>query len=156
MAGNCGIEKMVCSIINFFQVALDKGYSEGTRAVTVYIYRKDDIKFENRLTSLRVEGGEMWILYPGPKQGEVLYGKAKKMFLAKLFLFFKRQDKWMDKDGHDRNPHACLKKGDDCGVCNDSALQNGSKIKKHRKMRLGEKCSVCEKYTEPERSEQLQ
>ena len=105
------------------------------------------------VTFFKVEQGEMWILYPGPKQGEVFYGKAKRMFLAKLFLFFKRQDKWVDKDGHDRDPHACLKKGDGCGVCYDPALQNGSKVKKHRKMRLGEKCSVCEKYTEPERSE---
>merc|ERR1712008_541052 len=110
------------------QIALDKGNSEGTRAVTVYIYRKDDIKFKNRLTSLRVEGGEMWILYPGPMHGEVFYGKAKRTFLAKLFLFSKRQDKWVDKDGHDRDPHACLKKGDKCGVCGDHALQNGSKI----------------------------
>ena len=110
---------------------------------------------KNKLvTFFKVEQGEMWILYPGPKQGEVFYGKAKRMLLSKLFLFFKRQDKWVDKDGHDRDPHACLKKGDDCEVCLDPALQNGSKIKKHRKMRVGEKCSVCEKYTEPERSEQ--
>ena len=102
------------------------------------------------VTFFKVEQGEMWILYPGPKKGEVSYGKVKKT------IFFKKQDKWVDKDGHDRDPHACLKKGDGCGVCHDSALQNGSKIKKHRKMRLGEKCSVCEKYTKPEPSEQPQ
>ena len=75
------------------------------------------------------------------------------MFLAKMFLFFKRQDKWVDKDGHDRDPHACLKKdflkkfGDSCGVCGDPALRNGSKTgKNHRRLQAGQDCRVCENY----------
>ena len=131
----------------FFQVALDKGCSEGTGAVTVHIYRKDDLEFKNRITFFRVELGEIWILYPDLQEGEVLYGKAKRMFLAKLFLFLKRQDRWLDKDGQDRDPHACLKKSDYCRVCPDRALYNGSKIgENHRILPVGQECRVCEKY----------
>lgn len=135
------------------QIALDKGYDQGSRAVGITIYRKEDSDIEKSkpVTYFKVEQGEMWILYPGP-EGEVLEGKA----MAKRSLFSKREDIWMDKDKIDRDPHACLKKGDDCEVCFDPALKNGSRIKKHRKIRAGEKCRVCKKYTQPERSEQPQ
>merc|ERR1712008_127993 len=77
--------------------------------------------------------GEKLILYT--QKGKVKHGKVQET------IFFKKQ--WMDENRQDRDPHACLKKGDDCGVCHDPALKNGSKIKKHRRMRVGEKCSVC-------------
>ena len=106
------------------------------------------IELNNPVAQFQIEHGEMWILYPGPN-GEIEFGKAKRTFLAKLFLFFKRQDRWVDKDGQDRDPHACLKKGDDCGVCYDPALQNGSKTgENHRRLRAGKLCRICENYTQ--------
>ena len=101
------------------------------------------------VAQFKVEQGEIWILYPGLQEGEVLYGKAKRTFLAKLFLFSKRQHRWLDKDGQDRDPHACLKKKDDCRICHDRAFCNGSMIgKNHRMLPAGKLCRVCENYTQ--------
>ena len=135
----------ISTLSHFFQVALDKGYSQGTRAVAVCIYKGDDLEFKNRITFFKIEQGEIWILYPGLQEGEVLYGKAKKMS-----VFLKRQARWIDKDGQDRDPHACLKKNDKCGVCPDRALCNGSMIGEdnHRRLLAGKQCKVCENYTE--------
>lgn len=131
------------------QVALDKGYSQGTRAVSVCIYREDDLEFKNPITFFKIEQGEIWILYPGLQEREIFYGKAKRMFLAKLFLFSKRQDRWLDIDGQDHDPHACLKERDNCGVCPDRALCNGSMIgDNHRRLLAGKQCRVCENYTQ--------
>ena len=67
----------------------------------------------NPVARFRVEQGEMWILYPGTN-GEVKFGKAKS---KRTSLFFKRQDRWVDKDGQDHNPHAYLQEGDSCELC---------------------------------------
>merc|ERR1712051_764550 len=89
------------------QIALNNGYEKGTRAAYVGIHRiQEDAQDELKtpVTAFKVEPGETWVLFPGVGL-DIRYGKTKRK------LFSRRQEKWVDKDGQDRDPHACLKKG---------------------------------------------
>ena len=90
-----------------FQIALNNGHEKGTRAAYVGIHRiQEDAQDELKtpVTAFKVEPGETWVLFPSVGL-DISYGKTKRK------LFSRRQEKWVDKDGQDRDPHACLKKG---------------------------------------------
>ena len=90
-----------------FQVALNNGYGKGTRAAYVGIHRnQEDAHHELKtpVTAFKVEPGETWVLFPSVGT-DIHHGKTKKK------MFSKSHEKWVDKDGQDRDPHACLKKG---------------------------------------------
>ena len=96
-----------CTHTFLFQVALNNGHEKGTRAAYVGIHRnQDDAHHELKtpVTAFKVEPGETWVLFPSVGL-DIGYGKTKRK------LFSRRQEKWIDKDGQDRDPHACLKKG---------------------------------------------
>lgn len=127
------------------QIALNNGHEKGTHAAYVGIHRiqedaLDDLK--TPVTAFKVEPGETWVLFPSVGL-DIRYGKTKRK------LFSRHQEKWVDKDGQDRDPHACLKKGEDCGVqtCLNRAKQNGSMTgEKHRRLPNGKKCITCGRY----------
>ena len=89
-----------------FQIALNNGHEKGTRAAYVGIHRaqEDAQKFNTPITAFKVKPGETWVLFSSVGQ-DIHHGKTKRK------LFSRRQEKWVDKDGQDRDPHACLKKG---------------------------------------------
>jgi len=127
------------------QIALNNGYENGTRNAYVGIHRsKEDAHHELKtpVTAFKVEPGETWVLSPSVGT-DIRYGKTKKTRILR------RQEKWVDEDGQDRDPHACLKKGEDCGVqtCLNRAKQNGSMTgEKHRRLPNGKKCITCGRY----------
>jgi len=127
------------------QIALNNGHEKGTRATYVGIHRNQEDahdELKTPVTAFKVEPGETWVLFPSVGL-DIRYGKTKRK------LFSRRQEKWMDKDGQDRDPHACLKKGEDCGVqtCLNRAKQNGSMTgEKHRRLPNGKKCITCGRY----------
>ena len=89
-----------------FQIALNNGHEKGTRAAYVGIYRAEGDNHEPKtpITAFKVEPGETWVLFSSVGT-DIHHGKTKRK------LFSKSQEKWVDKDGQDRDPHACLKKG---------------------------------------------
>ena len=90
-----------------FQIALNNGHEKGTRAAYVGIHRnQEDAHHELKtpVTAFKVEPGETWVLFPSVGT-DIHHGKTKKK------MFSRSHEKWVDKDGQDRDPHACLKKG---------------------------------------------
>ena len=76
---------------------------------------KDHMEKCESLTEFTVEPEENWILfYGGYKSGKrgLVYSKAKQ----KMFGRIPRYEKWIDTDKHNRDPHACLSKGQLCKV----------------------------------------
>jgi len=127
------------------KIALNNGHEKGTRAAYVGIHRaqEDAHKFNTPITAFKVKPGETWVLFSSVGQ-DIHHGKTKRK------LFLRIQEKWVDKDGQDRDPHACLKKGEDCGLqtCLIRAKQNGSMVAKHRRLPTGTKCITCGRYEE--------
>jgi len=127
------------------QVALNNGHEKGTRAAYVGIHRnQEDAHHELKtpVTAFKVEPGETWVLFPSVGT-DIHHGKTKRK------IFSRSQEKWLDKDGQDRDPHACLKKGEDCGLqtCLIRAKQNGSMTgAKHKRLPTGTKCITCGRY----------
>ena len=130
----------------YFQIALNNGHREGAGAVHIGIHRnKEDIKSnKDPVTFFKVEPEETWVLFPGVGE-HIKHGKTKKTF------FRQKQQKWVTEDRQDRDPHACLKKGENCRVqnCLNRAIRDGSMIgQEHRQLPAGEECKTCGRYTQ--------
>ena len=76
------------------------------------------------LTEFTVEPEENWILFYGgytSDKREIVYSKAKQ----KKFGRIPRYETWIDINKHNRDPHACLSKGQLCQVWICLFLKNG-------------------------------
>lgn len=127
------------------QIVLNNGHEKGTHAAYVGIYRNQEDahdKLKTPVTAFKVEPGETWVLFPSVGL-DIRHGKTQRK------SFSRKQEKWIDNDGQDRDPHACLEEGEDCGVqtCLNRAQYKGSMTgKKHRRLPTGKKCITCGRY----------